>query len=233
VLELGGKSPVVVLGDCDINAALEGVLGAIYENAGQICSAGSRLIIERSIAAQFLDRLVAGASRMTVGHGLDEPDVGPVNSAVQLATIDRHVATAREAGNAVLTGGAIVPSEQAGGGWFYQPTIIAARSSAEAVVQEEIFGPVLTVQEVDNFDDAIAAANATQYALVAGVYTRDLSKAWQFARDVDAGQVYINEYFAGGIEVPFGGNRKSGFGREKGLAGLRSYCKLKSIVARI
>ena len=100
-------------------------------------------------------------------------------------------------------------------------------------MQEEIFGPVLTVQEVNDLDEAIAAANATSYALVAGIYTRDLSKAWRFARLVDAGQVYINEYFAGGIEVPFGGNRKSGFGREKGMNALRSYCKLKSIVARI
>ncbi|MGE8943122.1 aldehyde dehydrogenase family protein [Leptospira interrogans] len=233
VLELGGKSPVVVLADCDLDAALEGVIGAIYENAGQICSAGSRLVIERSIALQFLERLVARVSRMTIGHGLDEPDVGPVNSATQLATVDRHVAAARAAGNTVLAGGTMVSSEQAGGGWFYRPTIIAARTSAHPVVQEEIFGPVLTVQEVNDFEEAVAAANATQYALVAGIYTRELSKAWRFAREVDAGQVYINEYFAGGIEVPFGGNRKSGFGREKGLAGLRSYCKLKSIIARI
>lgn len=233
VLELGGKSPVVVLSDCDLDTAIEGVIGAIFENAGQICSAGSRLVIERSIAAQFLDRLVARVSRMKVGHGLDEPDIGPVNSATQLATIDRHVTAARAAGNAVLTGGTVAPHEETGGGWFYRPTIIAARSCADLVVQEEIFGPVLTVQEVSDFEEAVATANATQYALVAGIYTRDLSKAWRFARQVDAGQVYINEYFAGGIEVPFGGNRKSGFGREKGLAGLRSYCKLKSIVARI
>ncbi len=233
VLELGGKSPVVVLGDCDLDAAVEGVLGAIYENAGQICSAGSRLVLEHTIAAEFLSRLTARVSRMTVGHGLDEPDIGPVNSPAQLAGINRHVAAARAAGNEVLAGGAIATPEEAGGGWFYRPTIIAARSSADPLVQEEIFGPVLAVQQVADLDEAIAAANATQYALVAGIYTRDLGKAFRFAHEVDAGQVYINEYFAGGIEVPFGGNKKSGFGREKGMAGLRSYCKLKSIVARI
>ncbi|HEX9448650.1 MAG TPA: aldehyde dehydrogenase family protein, partial [Dongiaceae bacterium] len=103
----------------------------------------------------------------------------------------------------------------------------------DPLVQEEIFGPVLTVQVADDIDEAIALANCTEFALVAGIYTKDMSKGLRYARDVDAGQVYINEYFAGGIEVPFGGNRKSGFGREKGMEGIRSYCKLKSVVAKI
>ena len=233
VLELGGKSPLAVFADCDLDSAIEGILGAIYENAGQICSAGSRLIVERSIAADVTQRLAERASAMRIGHGLDDVDIGPVNSAVQLALIARRVDAAKAAGNTVLAGGAIIPPEQASGGWFYQPTIISAQSVSDPLVQEEIFGPVLTVQQVDDLDEAIAAANATSYALVAGIYTRDLSKAWRFAREVDAGQVYINEYFAGGVEVPFGGNKKSGFGREKGMNALRSYCKLKSIVARI
>ncbi len=232
-LELGGKSPVVLMADCEIEAAVEGVIGAIYENAGQICSAGSRLIVEKAIAQEVLDRLVARVEGMALGHGLSEAQIGPINSPQQLARIDAHVARARAAGNRILTGGGIVPDAECGGGWFYRPTIILADGPDDPLVQEEIFGPVLTVQIVQGLDEAIAAANATPYALVAGIYTRDHGSAWRFARAVDAGQVYINEFFAGGVAMPFGGNRKSGFGRAKGMAGLRSYCKLKSVVARL
>jgi len=233
VLELGGKSPLVVLADCDMDAAINGVIEAIYENAGQICSAGSRLILDGSIAVDFMKRLTARVKNLRIGHGLTNPDLGPVNSLRQLETIDGHVRRAVAAGNCVYTGGAIAKSAAAGDGWFYEPTIIEARGPADPLVQEEIFGPVLTVQIVDGPDEALAAANATRYALVAGIYSTNITEALRFARDVDTGQVFINEWFAGGIEVPFGGNRKSGFGREKGMAGLRSYCKLKSIVARI
>lgn len=232
-LELGGKSPVVLMADCEIATAVEGVIGAIYENAGQICSAGSRLIVEDAIAQEVLDRLVARVESMALGHGLSEAQIGPINSPQQLARIDAHVGRARAAGNRILTGGGIVPEAECGGGWFYRPTIILARGPDDPLVQEEIFGPVLTVQIVRGLDEAIAAANATPYALVAGIYTRDHAQAWRFARAVDAGQVYINEFFAGGVAMPFGGNRKSGFGRAKGMAGLRSYCKLKSVVARL
>lgn len=232
-LELGGKSPVVLMADCEIEAAVEGVIGAIYENAGQICSAGSRLVVEKAIAQEVLDRLAARVEAMALGHGLSEAQIGPINSPQQLARIDAHVARARAAGNRILTGGGIVPDAECGGGWFYRPTIILADGLDDPLVQEEIFGPVLTVQIVQGLDEAIAAANATPYALVAGIYTRDHGSAWRFARAVDAGQVYINEFFAGGVAMPFGGNRKSGFGRAKGMAGLRSYCKLKSVVARL
>lgn len=232
-LELGGKSPVVLMADCEIAKAVEGVIGAIYENAGQICSAGSRLIVEEAIAQEVLDRLVARVESMALGHGLSEAQIGPINSPQQLARIDAHVGRARAAGNRILTGGGIVPEAECGGGWFYRPTIILAQGPNDPLVQEEIFGPVLTVQIVRGLDEAIAAANATPYALVAGIYTRDHAQAWRFARAVDAGQVYINEFFAGGVAMPFGGNRKSGFGRAKGMAGLRSYCKLKSVVARL
>lgn len=233
LLELGGKSPLVVLADCDIEQALDGVMGAIYENAGQICSAGSRLIIERWMHQTFMERLLERIDRLGLGHGLDNPDLGPVNSLAHLNRIHEHVASAAARGNAILTGGGIACPTTAPGGWFYRPTVIEARSAQDPVVQEEIFGPVLVVQQADDLDEAIALANGTDYALVAGIYTKDIAQAYRFARRVDAGQVYINEFFAGGIEVPFGGNRKSGFGREKGLEGIKSYCKLKSIVARV
>jgi aldehyde dehydrogenase (NAD+) len=232
VLELGCKSPVVVTADCDRAAALDGVCGAIFENAGQICSAGSRLLVERSIHDEFVAALVARTRTMTLGHGLRDPDMGPVISAAQLARITGYVERARDRGRTVLTGGRRA-ADAAGAGWFFPPTVVDDVPADDELVSEEIFGPVLTVQVFDDFDEAVALANGTPYALVAGIYTRDFSRAHRFAREVDAGQVYINEYFAGGIEVPFGGNRFSGFGREKGLEALRSYCKLKSVAARL
>lgn len=233
VLELGGKSPVVVLDDCDRDQALEGVMGAIFENAGQICSAGSRLVIERGIHGDFVEELVRRTKFLKPGHGLRNPDVGPVNSAAHLEKIAGFVDRARAAGAEIATGGSVTTDPETGKGWFYEPTIIDKAAQTDEVVREEIFGPVLTVQVADDADHALALANHCQYGLVAGIYTSDFARAHQLARKIDAGQIFINEYFAGGIEVPFGGNRKSGFGREKGIEGLKSYCKTKSIAARI
>lgn len=232
-LELGGKSPVIVLADADREAAVEGVLGAIYENAGQICSAGSRLIVERAIHAEMVDALAARAASLTLGHGLTDPGVGPVISARQQARIAGHVEAARARGVEVVTGGAAIADPETGLGWFYAPTILDRVAPGDPAGQDEIFGPVLAVHVVDSAEEAVAVANGTDYALVAGIYTRDFAAAHRLARAVDAGQVFVNEYFAGGIEVPFGGNRKSGFGREKGMEGMRGYCTLKSVAARL
>lgn len=233
-LELGGKSPNVVLADCDLDLALDNVVGAIFENAGQICSAGSRLVIERSIHVQFIEKLIERAGRLRIGHGLSESvNFGAINSAAHLTKISSYLEAARNRGVAIAAGGNATVDPATGSGWFFEPTIVDDLAWDDPLVQEEIFGPVLAVQVVDDFDEAIAAANCTEYALVAGIFTRDLSKAHRFARQVDAGQVYVNEYFAGGIETPFGGNRKSGIGREKGLIAVASYCKTKSVTIRI
>ncbi|MBD1545492.1 aldehyde dehydrogenase family protein [Roseibium aggregatum] len=233
VLELGGKSPVVVLDDCDREKAMEGVMGAIFENAGQICSAGSRLVIERGIHDDFVEELVRRTRPLRLGHGLRNPDVGPVNSASHLEKIAGFVDRARSAGAEIATGGSVTTDPDTGKGWFFEPTIIDRAAPSDEVVREEIFGPVLTVQVADDADHALELANDCQYGLVAGIYSSDFSKANRLARRIDAGQIFINEYFAGGVEVPFGGNKKSGFGREKGIEGLKSYCKTKSIAARI
>jgi aldehyde dehydrogenase (NAD+)/betaine-aldehyde dehydrogenase len=232
VLELGGKSPVIVLADCERERALDGVMGAIFENAGQICSAGSRLIIERSLHDDFVADLCRRAESLTLGHGLRNPQMGPVNSAAQLGRVAGFVERARRRGVAIATGGSETVDPQTGRGWFYRPTIAIGCAADDELVQEEIFGPVLTVQIAEDAAHALALANDSQYALVAGVYTNNFSAAHHLAQRLDAGQVYINEYFAGGIEVPFGGNKKSGFGREKGLEGLLSYCRTKSVAAR-
>jgi len=232
-LELGGKSPLIALADCDPEAAAEGALSAIFSNAGQVCSAGSRLVVERAIHAELLDRLLAKTLALTLGHGLRNPQMGAINSAQHLERIDGHVARARQRGCRILCGGHPTHDPQTGAGWFFEPTIIDDLAPEDPVVQQEIFGPVLAVQVVADETAALAAANGTEYALVAGIYTRDIGRALRLAREVDAGQVTINEYWAGGVAVPFGGNRKSGFGKEKGQEGLDAYLRTKTITARL
>lgn len=232
-LELGGKSPMVVLADCDLDATIEDALWAIYSNAGQICSAGSRLVIERSIHAEFVERLAARANQLTLGHGLKNPNIGAISSLQQLEKISGYVEDARARGIKVAAGGTRLTDPASGSGWFFAPTLLDNLRPMDRLVQEEIFGPVLAVQVADSTEHALELANGTPFGLAAGIYTRDITKALRLARDIDAGQVYINEYYAGGVETPFGGNKLSGFGREKGLEGLRSYCRVKAVTARI
>jgi acyl-CoA reductase-like NAD-dependent aldehyde dehydrogenase len=232
-LELGGKSPVIVLADADLDAAVDGPLKAIYTNAGQVCSAGSRLVVERSLHAAMLDKLVKSSLQFRYGHGLENPDLGPLISPEQLNAVSCCINEARQRGIEVLTGGTSRQVEGLEGGWFYPATILDVVDAADSTVQEEIFGPVLTVQVVDSPEEALVAANGTKYGLAAGIYTRDITRAFQIARDIEAGQIFINQYFAGGVETPFGGVKQSGFGREKGLAALQNYYRIKCITTRI
>ncbi|MGE8066202.1 aldehyde dehydrogenase family protein [Pseudomonas sp. NPDC089569] len=232
-LELGGKSPMVVLGDCDMEKTVEDALWAIYSNAGQICSAGSRLVIERGIHAEFVERLAARANQLTIGHGLKNPEIGAISSLEQLEKISTYVEDARARKIRIAAGGTRLTDAQSNAGWFFAPTLLDNVKPGDRLVQEEIFGPVLSVQVADSVEHALELANGTPFGLAAGIYSRDITKALRLARDIDAGQVYINEYYAGGVETPFGGNKLSGFGREKGLEGLRSYCRVKAVTARI
>ncbi|MGZ8396366.1 MAG: aldehyde dehydrogenase family protein [Rhodoplanes sp.] len=232
-LELGGKSPVVVLADADLDAAIEGTLKAIYTNAGQVCSAGSRLVVERRVHDAMLDRLVARTKSLALGHGLEDAPIGPLVSEKQRARVSGFVEDARKRGVDIAVGGGPATVKGLEGGYFFAPTILDRAAVADPVSQEEIFGPVLTVQVVDTAEEAIAVGNATPYGLVAGIYTADITKALRFARDIEAGQVFINQYFAGGVATPFGGVKSSGFGREKGLAALSSYVRIKCVTARI
>ena len=232
-LELGGKSPAVVLADCDLPKAVQDVLWGIFYNAGQTCSSGSRLVIERAIHAEFVERLVAQAATLRCGHGLRGFDIGAITTREQLDKIAAFVDGAKTRGVRVACGGASAVDPDSGLGWFYPPTVLDDVAPQDAVVQQEIFGPVLAVQLADSPEQALALANGTEFGLAAGIYTRDISRALQLARDIDAGQVYINEYYAGGVETPFGGTKQSGFGREKGLEGLRSYLRTKCTTVRI
>ncbi len=232
-LELGGKSPAIVLADCDLDHAVEDMLEAIYLNAGQVCSAGSRLVIERSVHDAFIEKFSARARALTIGHGLKNPAIGAINSRRQLDRITAAVDGARARGIRIAAGGGRTVDPDSGAGWFFQPTILDDVPADDPVVREEIFGPVLCVQIVDTVEEALRAANGTDYGLAACIYTKDIQKALGLARDIDAGQVTVNQYFAGGIYTPFGGNKLSGFGREKGLEALRNYCRIKNVTIRI
>jgi aldehyde dehydrogenase (NAD+) len=228
-LELGGKSPLIAFADADPEKVADGAYWAIFSNAGQICSAGSRLILHRSIRDDVLSILVERASGIRTGHGLTAPDMGAINSELHLSRIKAHVDAARARGCDILTGGDVTTDTKTGKGWFFQPTIIADLAPDDPAVQEEIFGPVLSVQVFDTEEEAVTLANGTDFGLIASIYTRDVGRAMRVAAAMDCGQVSVNDYWAGGLELPFGGNKKSGYGREKGWEGLDAYTKVKSI----
>ena len=231
LIELGGKSPNVVFADADLDKTVVGVANAIFQAAGQTCSAGSRLLVERSIHKVFVDKLIAHTQAMRVGPGIEDPDMGPVISKRQLEVIERYVQSAAEEGAVIRTGGKRPPA--LGKGFFYEPTLIDQVTPDMRVAQEEIFGPVLSIIDFDTLEEAATLANQTEYGLLAGVWTCDISKAMALATRIKCGQVYVNTYGAGGgVELPFGGYKKSGYGRGKGLEALNNYLQVKNICIR-
>ncbi|MGE5242889.1 MAG: aldehyde dehydrogenase family protein [Betaproteobacteria bacterium] len=233
VMELGGKSPNIVFGDADLDAAVHGVSTAIFQNAGQTCSAGSRLLVERKVHDALVERIAARARGMRIGPGVSDPDLGPIISQKQLETIERYVNIGTSEGATVVAGGTRPEGTSLKGGYFFAPTLLDRVEPDMRVAQEEIFGPVLSIISFDDVEQAAQLANRTQYGLVAGVWTRDINKALALASRIKAGQIYINTYGAGGgVELPFGGYKKSGYGREKGLEALASYTQVKNVCVR-
>ncbi len=232
-LELGGKSPFIVCDDANIDKAVEDCIWAIFENAGQICSAGSRLIINKRVKDEFLGKLIKRAETLSVGHGLKHRDVGAINNSVQLKKISEFVELAKKRGLSVILGGKAGADDTADSGYFYRPTIIDNVPASDPCVCEEIFGPVLSVQAFDTDEEVIELANGTNFGLMCGIYTSNIHRALRFARDIESGQVTINEYWAGGIAIPFGGVKYSGYGREKGLEAIGAYTSLKAVTFRI
>ncbi|HEX5115565.1 MAG TPA: aldehyde dehydrogenase family protein [Pseudonocardiaceae bacterium] len=226
-LELGGKSPTIVLPDADLDAAVQAGAMAVVRNAGQSCFATTRLLVHRSIAADYSARLADAVAHLTVGPGLDDPDLGPVASAQQLAKVLAAIESGRDEGATVAVGG----TRPAGlAGHFLLPAVLTDVDNHMRVARQEIFGPVQTVLTFDDVDEAVALANDSTYGLAAGLFTRDIAMAHRLAGRLEAGQVQINRYPMGGVETPFGGYKESGLGREKGLAALESYTQLKTVI---
>lgn len=230
VLELGGKSPQIVFDDADINKALPVIVSAIIQNTGQTCSAGSRVLIERSIFEEFLAALAKRINAVRVGSHEADLDCGPVISRVQYDHVQGFLDRAREEGIQIIGEGKIDASASAGG-YYIRPTLLGPVDESHELAQEEIFGPVLVAIPFDDEDDAVRIANGTQYGLIAGVWTENGARQMRLAKRLRVGQVYINGYGAGGgVELPFGGFKRSGHGREKGFEALREYTVAKTVV---
>jgi aldehyde dehydrogenase (NAD+) len=231
VLELGGKSPHIIFDDADLETAVVEASKGIFANCGQICSAGSRLVIDGRIKEAFLDKLVQRARQIRVGPGLESPDMGPLVSQEQYERVLNYIQIGQQEGAQLLTGGG--RPDRLERGYFVAPTLFDNVSPQATIAQEEIFGPVLSVLTFHDEEEALAIANGVQYGLVAGIFTNDLNRALRLATRIRAGQIYVNEYFAGGEETPFGGYKQSGFGREKGMDALYNYTQVKNVAIRL
>lgn len=232
-LELGGKSPNIVFEDADLDRAIPAIVNSIVQNAGQTCSAGSRLLVAESIADEVLERLVKKFGQLKVGPPTHHADVGPIINEKQY---ERILGILADIGNEakLLTGGQAVEVDGFENGFYISPAIIEAADHTSSFVQEEIFGPVLSVIRFKGVEQAIELANATDYGLVAGVWTKDIDQAHYTAARIESGQVFINSYgAAGGVQMPFGGYKKSGIGREKSHLAVQNYIQIKNIAIQI
>ena len=228
-LELGGKSPQIVFADADLDAALPVLVNAIVQNAGQTCSAGSRVLIDARIYEPLLERLGQAFTQLRVGPAAMDLDVGPLIRASQQQRVWDFLSDAQVAGIPMVAQGQIV-DEAPETGFYQAPTLLRDVPAEHRLAQEEIFGPVLCAMPFEDEDHAVELANATRFGLVAGVWTRDGARQFRMARRIRSGQVFINNYGAGGgVELPFGGVKSSGHGREKGLEALQGFTTLKTV----
>ncbi|HSJ64791.1 MAG TPA: aldehyde dehydrogenase family protein [Gemmatimonadaceae bacterium] len=229
-LELGGKSPNIVLADADVQAAARGAFAAIFYNTGQCCTAGSRLLVHESVKDQLLSALVDRAGKMQPGDPLDpKTRFGPLISQEQLDRVLGYVEKGRAEGAELVAGGVRAQYDGGDRGFWLQPTVFDGVQPHHVIAREEIFGPVLSVLAFSDEDEALALANSSEYGLAAGVWTTDVKKAHRFARDLEAGTVWINTYHPGDAASPFGGYKQSGFGRELGEYSLDLYTQIKSV----
>ena len=230
VLELGGKSPQIVFDDADLDRAAGFVLKAITQNGGQTCSAGSRLLVQRGVYDTFVKKVVELFAKSSTGTPAMDRDCGPLINAAQRERVQGFIDHARTSGIPVLAQGRVADGVPAGG-FYVAPTLFGPVPRDHRLACDEVFGPVLAVIPFDDEDDAIALANATDFGLLAGIWTRDGARQIRVAKRMHCGQVYINCYGAGGgVELPFGGVKKSGHGREKGFMALEEFCVVKTVV---
>jgi acyl-CoA reductase-like NAD-dependent aldehyde dehydrogenase len=228
-MELGGKSAQILFADADMDRALPIVSAGVFTHCGQVCNAGSRLLVERSVHNEVVDKLHDRANRMSLGAGVDDPDMGPLISKSHQATVESYYDVARGEGELLL--GADKPSDaRLSSGAFVRPALVVNASNRARVAREEIFGPVLTVIPFSSPQEALEIANDSPFGLVAGIHTSNISTALSLAESLRVGQVWINSFGVGlDVEFPFGGYKLSGFGREKGLEALAAYQQIKNI----
>lgn len=232
-LELGGKNPQVIFPDADLDAAADAIAFGIYFNAGECCNSGSRIIVHEDVAEALTDRIAALSRKVAFGDPLsDKTQVGAIISDEHLAKIDGYVKDAQAAGAKVVIGGGVlaVPGLD---GRFYQPTVVAGVTPDMAIAREEVFGPVLSVLTFRTEDEAIELANNAAYGLSAGVWSLDVHTCLNFARKVRAGTIWTNTWMDGFAELPFGGVKESGLGRELGRFGIEEYLELKTVQMRV
>ena len=232
-LELGGKSPDVVFADADLEAAVPGAGMAVFANSGQICSAGTRLFVERKIYEEFTARVAAYGKSLRVGDSRDpQTQVGPLVSAEQLERVTGYLAIGRQEGARPLSGGDRLTEGGLAQGFFVPPTVFADVKDEMRIAQEEIFGPVISAIPFDDIEEVVRRANATNFGLGSGLWTRDVTKAHKLAKAIRAGSVWINCYQAMDPAVPFGGYKMSGYGRESGKQHVEEYLNVKSVWIR-
>ena len=233
-LELGGKGANIVFADCDLDAAVEGAFLGFTINKGEECCAGGRILVERSIEKEFTDHLTARCESARVGRPMDEEtEIGPLIHEQHLDRVMGYIAKGRDEGACLLTGGERATGENLDNGWFVPPTLFAGVTPEMTIFREEIFGPVACIVTFDSFNEAVELANDTSYGLANGVWTSNLDKAIAVTRRVRSGMVYVNTYLETIPQLPFGGMKESGIGRENGAEGLQEFLETRAAYIRL
>ncbi len=229
-LELGGKSPQIVFDDADLGDAINGAVSGIFAATGQTCIAGSRLLLQDSIYEEVVGRLVAMASSARMGDPMSlDTQVGPIATQAQYEKVLHYIQTAQQEGARLLLGGARALRPECGRGWFIEPTVFGEVAATMRIAQEEVFGPVLSVLRFNNEDEAVDIANDVRYGLGAGVWTKDIGRAFRVSEQLQAGTVWVNTYRVVSFMSPFGGYKDSGLGRENGIEAIDEYLQTKSV----
>ena len=229
-MELGGKSPIIVFDDADVENAIGGAMLGNFYSTGQVCSNGTRVFVQSGIRQRFLERLVERTKAIRIGDPLDpETQMGPLVNRAQHEKVMSYIEIGRREGAELLAGGSAPAMQGMDGGCFVEPTVFANVTDGMRIAREEIFGPVMCVLDFENEEDVIARANATEFGLAAGVFTGDMARAHRVTAQLQAGTCWINTYNLTPVEMPFGGFKQSGIGRENSLAALEHYSQLKSV----